>query len=131
MHNESEQKMLCTDLPNLFFEDVTCKFEKHFVKQWCGIKLVQLAITSVPKVSSSFAKWLRKVPIPNNFFCEINKITTHLPSCAEFIVRNVPLEDARKQQLFIDFKEDTSHVAQGESLLKSSTPAVQSLSKNT
>ena len=97
MHNESEQKMLRTDLPNIFFEDATYEFEKHFVKKWCGIKLAQLTIPSVPKVSSSFNKWLLNAPIPNeSFFCEINKITTHLPSCAEFIARNVPLEDARK-----------------------------------
>ena len=105
MHEEREKKMLHTDLPNLFFEVVSCEFQKHFLKQWCGTDLKQLTIASAPKVSSSFSKWLLNIPIPNeSFYCQINKSTTHLPSRVDFITHNASLEDAKSSVSFLSLK---------------------------
>ena len=96
IHDDKEQQMIYEDLPNLFLEDVSGKFDKHFVKQWCGIDLIQLTIASIPKVSTYFAKWLLNIPIPNeSVYCELNKTTIHLPLCIDFITRSVSVEDVK------------------------------------
>ena len=60
--------MLYADLSNLFFEEVFYKFEKYFAKEWCRTELMQLTITFVPKVLSSFAKKLLNIYILNESF---------------------------------------------------------------
>ena len=60
------------------------------------MELMQLTIASVPKVSFSFAKWLLNIPIPNeSFYCKVNKCAIHLPLYAEFVMRNVSVEDMK------------------------------------
>ena len=56
MRDDKEQKMTHEDLPKLFLEDASCKFDKHFVKQWCGVDSMKFTIASIPQVSASFAK---------------------------------------------------------------------------
>ena len=77
--------MLFDDLPRFLFNDASCMFQKHVVKEWCSTKLLKLAIASILEVAASFVRWIFNLHIKDKeILSEVHNISIYLPSCAEY-----------------------------------------------
>jgi hypothetical protein len=120
LHTGNEETILYKDLPRLFFEDVSCMFEKHMVKQWCSTKLLKLTIASIPEIATSFARWIFNLPIENkSIFSEIHNTSIHLPSCIQYITQYTSVTDIQSDTFITQFQSAIKKIAFGELLFDS------------